>query len=324
MRTEYANMDEGLLTFFEPQVEQLSLTVRPVRSGIVAATQGPTCEGGVWAAPVGRFCLLMVNHVRFPQRTAMTERPRACLCAGIATASALTQIDVPQPQHTARPDDNPVVFLRPDAPQDYVMEAGLGYGMHTFTFLPDFFREQAPDGPDFERIAAAAGHADQASLPAEFSRVLRRLDATQADSPCGSMRVHAAALEVAAILVEHATQAQHAHDRRGGRDQRELVARARELVEAHLAQGLSLDELAARLYVGRTHLCEAFHAETGESLGRYVRRRRIERACELLATTDLSLDAIARAVGYRRQGSLSEAFRAATGMTPTAWRTAHR
>lgn len=102
------------------------------------------------------------------------------------------------------------------------------------------------------------------------------------------------------------------------------MARARELAEAHLAEGLSLDELAARLYVGRTRLCEAFHAETGESLGRFVRRLRIERACELLAITDLPLDAIARAVGYRRQGSLSEAFRAATGMTPTAWRASRR
>lgn len=322
MGVDYAGIDKRLVTFFEPQVDQLGLIVRPVRLGVIAATKGPACEGGVWAAPVGSSCLLMVNRVRFPSATTLTEVSRECLCVGIATASSLTQIDATRPAQSVHPEDNPVAFTRPEGPQDYVLGAGVSYGMRSFTFLPDFFREQLPEAAPFERIAASVVKADQASLPAEVSRVLRRLNTRGADSPGSPLRVRAAALEVAAILIDHADQAERAHERRGSREQHELVDRARELIKDLLAENPSLDELASRLFVGRTRLCEAFHTETGESVGRFTRCLRIERACELLATTDLPLDAIARAVGYRRQGSLSEAFRAATGMTPTEWRSA--
>lgn len=44
-----------------------------------------------------------------------------------------------------------------------------------------------------------------------------------------------------------------------------------------------MDELAARLYVSRSKLCATFRQETGEAVGAYVRRRRGERAEELLA-----------------------------------------
>ena len=56
----------------------------------------------------------------------------------------------------------------------------------------------------------------------------------------------------------------------------------------------------------------------------YARDVRMHHACELLETTDLSLAEIAARVGYSRQGSFSEAFRARCGLPPREWRASAR
>ena len=49
-------------------------------------------------------------------------------------------------------------------------------------------------------------------------------------------------------------------------------------------------------------------------------QRRIERACELLAAGQMSIDAIARAVGFRTRSHFSMMFHRLTGNPPTAYR----
>ena len=44
----------------------------------------------------------------------------------------------------------------------------------------------------------------------------------------------------------------------------------------------TLDELANMLFVSRPHVCSAFSRETGQSIGHYVRARRMERAKAML------------------------------------------
>ncbi len=81
-----------------------------------------------------------------------------------------------------------------------------------------------------------------------------------------------------------------------------------------------MDEAAARLYVSRSKLCAVFKAETGEGLAAYARRRRIERARELLADETLSVAQVAARLGYQRQSAFSQAFKQASGVSPTQWR----
>ena len=85
---------------------------------------------------------------------------------------------------------------------------------------------------------------------------------------------------------------------------------------------MSVDELANRLYTSRSKLCATFKIETGESVGAYVRRRRTERACDLLADSSLSMAQIAERLGYPQQAAFAQAFRQTTGLSPTAWRAA--
>lgn len=95
-------------------------------------------------------------------------------------------------------------------------------------------------------------------------------------------------------------------------------------IEEHLPDTLRLADLAAVAGLGSDRFGRAFKAATGTSPHRYVTRRRVERAAELLARTDLPIAEIAHRVGMAGQSHLTTVFRTAIGATPHAYRTTHR
>ncbi len=94
----------------------------------------------------------------------------------------------------------------------------------------------------------------------------------------------------------------------------------RDMLESDLDGGYSLRELADRVEVHPTHLARTFRRHFGESLGSFVRRRRVERACVTLTTTDTPLADVALAAGFYDQSHFCRLFHRYTGHTPSAYR----
>jgi transcriptional regulator GlxA family with amidase domain len=61
-----------------------------------------------------------------------------------------------------------------------------------------------------------------------------------------------------------------------------------------------------------------FREEVGVSPGQRLARRRVERACELLEKTDLTIDSIAADAGFGTATSLRQHLQATLGVSPTA------
>lgn len=118
-------------------------------------------------------------------------------------------------------------------------------------------------------------------------------------------------------------KALEARARRGDEEAR-IVLKTVALLGRTLDSPLSLQAMAASVYVSRTRLCTVFKRETGVSIGEFQSLMRMARAKTLLAKTDLPMSAIAAAVGFERQGSFTERFRECEGTTPLAWRRAYR
>jgi len=93
---------------------------------------------------------------------------------------------------------------------------------------------------------------------------------------------------------------------------------------ANLGEPLTVTELARACGVGVTSFSSGFRQATGTTPHRYLRKARIERACELLRSTGLSIGEIAGAVGFRGQSHFCSAFIAERGLTPSAYRRACR
>jgi len=102
-----------------------------------------------------------------------------------------------------------------------------------------------------------------------------------------------------------------------------LVRQVADEIDLHLGRHVSTPELAGRLGVSSSTLARRFKAETGLTVAAYVARQRAERAARLLATTAQPVHDIALFVGYDDANYFVKVFRAAYGMTTTAYRAAH-
>jgi AraC family transcriptional regulator len=91
-------------------------------------------------------------------------------------------------------------------------------------------------------------------------------------------------------------------------------------IEDHLAENLSLSEIAAVVHLSPYHFARLFKESTGVPPHQYVIQRRVERAKLLLSTTHWSLTTIAHMVGFAHESHLALHFKRLTGLTPKHYR----
>jgi AraC-like DNA-binding protein len=98
------------------------------------------------------------------------------------------------------------------------------------------------------------------------------------------------------------------------------LRRARDHLDRHYRRDLDLDQLAAVAGVSKYHFVRCFEATYGETPMRYLTRRRIERAQDLLRVANLTVTEVCMAVGFASLGSFSSRFTALVGESPAAYR----
>jgi len=105
-----------------------------------------------------------------------------------------------------------------------------------------------------------------------------------------------------------------------GRQDRERIAQAREILERQFARPPSVSELSRRIAVNRNKLSYGFRDMHGCSMSEYVAERRLETAWRLLKDTDQPISQIAEDVGYSHLPSFSAAFKRRYGVSARAFR----
>jgi AraC family transcriptional regulator len=100
--------------------------------------------------------------------------------------------------------------------------------------------------------------------------------------------------------------------------------RCLEFMRERLSEDISLDELAAEARLSPFHFARMFKQSLGVPPRVYLTRLRMERTCELLETTDLSVTEIAQEVGYSSNQVLARVFIKHQRMSPTDYRRAVR
>jgi AraC-like DNA-binding protein len=99
-----------------------------------------------------------------------------------------------------------------------------------------------------------------------------------------------------------------------------VLRRVLEYIETHLEKNVSLEVLAGIAGSSISHFARAFKQSEGVAPHDYLMRRRVHRALELLAETDLPLSAIAYALGFSDQSHFARRFRQHFGVTPSRYR----
>jgi AraC-like DNA-binding protein len=98
------------------------------------------------------------------------------------------------------------------------------------------------------------------------------------------------------------------------------LRRARDHLDREYRSPVDLDDVAAVAGVSKYHFVRAFAATYGETPIRYLTRRRIERAQDLLRSANLTVTEICMAVGFASLGSFSTRFTELVGESPSAYR----
>ena len=90
----------------------------------------------------------------------------------------------------------------------------------------------------------------------------------------------------------------------------------------HLAEEISVGDLAGVVELSASHFAHVFKESTGLTPLQFITRERINRAQQLIRETSRSLIEIGLAVGYASPSHFAQVFRRVVGVTPTAFRDA--
>lgn len=180
---------------------------------------------------------------------------------------------------------------------------------------PDLYRVVAPDLPRMPGLEPGVG---QDPLIAQLARSLAE-GAGQGtlDRLLAETLVTAIALRTAQLFGGVRTEPPPDPGR-------PRLRRVLDHIEANLGRDLGLVELAQVACLSPFHFSRLFARATGTGPQRYVLRRRVERAREMLLQGEAPLAAVAQELGFADQSHFTNAFRRETGMTPGRFRAANR
>jgi AraC-like DNA-binding protein len=98
------------------------------------------------------------------------------------------------------------------------------------------------------------------------------------------------------------------------------LRQARDLADRRYAEPLDLATLSGAAHVSKYHFARCFAETYGETPMRYLTRRRIERAQDLLRSANLTVTEVCMLVGFASLGSFSSRFRELVGESPSQYR----
>ncbi len=87
-------------------------------------------------------------------------------------------------------------------------------------------------------------------------------------------------------------------------------------IEDHLADELSVRDIAAACYVSGDHLTRLFKKKYGKAVSEYIQEKRIRLAGELLRRQDMTISMVANTVGFGNYSYFTEQFKKYFGVTP--------
>lgn len=94
----------------------------------------------------------------------------------------------------------------------------------------------------------------------------------------------------------------------------------KEYIINNFDKNITLKKLADKVFLSQNYLSELFKKETGEGFYEFLSKYRVERAKQMLITTNLRIYEIGKKVGYNDAITFGRAFKKITGTTPNKFR----
>lgn len=98
------------------------------------------------------------------------------------------------------------------------------------------------------------------------------------------------------------------------------VVRAFDYIYNHLHEPITAQDVADHVGVSRTYFSTLFKKETGIGIAAYIKKKRMEAACNMLLYSDIPYAEISQILAFSSQSHFTQVFKEYTGMTPHEYR----
>jgi YSIRK-targeted surface antigen transcriptional regulator len=98
------------------------------------------------------------------------------------------------------------------------------------------------------------------------------------------------------------------------------VYSALQFIKTHTNQPIGVNDVLKHVYKSRSVFMEQFKKETGETIGRYILKAKLQESKQLLAYSDKSIADISNFLYFSSQPHFQRAFKNEYGITPLAYR----
>lgn len=317
---------------YRPQFEQFEIHLAergPVRTGEIANAVG---SGSAWVMPLTSSCLVM-EHFITPRNDMMLAEytPEPYACVGEMNEATLEcmpaagiQAHALERAHSTDAHSSICSFIQSDCGVELSpLFSGKLYHSRSIIFLRGYFEELTRSYPgEYAGLFDAFGSSWNEEATRTIRKALNQIDEHRATEAGAHLYMRSIVDAMVAELARIQAASAEARREAGERSSTRLTGKAKTLMEQALEEGtrIGIDELAKRLYVSRSKLCETFKIETDESVGTYMRRRRHERACELLDDKSLTVAQVSAQLGYPHQAAFAQAFKHMAGISPSTYR----
>jgi AraC-like DNA-binding protein len=244
-------------------------------------------------------------------------------------------------------EDNPVSSFTPssffvlekDIKGKQVWKAGQHFHGAEITIHERYFEEVIkPSFPTAINFESFINNYTYRYLPLEIASIIQQLQSLSQKSALTEIYLESKILECIAILANEiyaspenafTNQLNYGNVKIGKNRSSALTAsdihaiqKAYDILTENAVNPPTIENLSKIIFLNQQKLKAGFSAYYHMSIGEYTNSIRMTTAANLLATTDLSIEEIAKKVGYNYCGNFAKMFRKLHGKTPLAFRKA--
>jgi len=187
-------------------------------------------------------------------------------------------------------------------------------GNETLGFLQtgQVFR-QKPTSAQFARVAEQV---DKLNLNVDGEELKR----AYFDTPVVSEAKMNSVTDLLSIFADHLAMKSNQIAVQQAHAEPPVITRAKQFILDHLAEDLSLGQVASAVHTSVFYFCKLFKKVTGINFTEFVSRARVEKSKNLLLNPNLRVSEIAYEVGFQSLTHFNRVFKVIVGKSPTEYR----
>ena len=198
------------------------------------------------------------------------------------------------------------------------VSAGTKNAYTDVVYVPSFYRKHLKSSfssLDIDPIEILKRMGDEHNWPISMMNVLSDIRKSRLPGMAAELFYVAKAYELMAALVEMGFNRLPKKS-----EDYEQVVHVIDYINQHYIEGVTQEELVRLSNMCPTKLKTLFHQFTGNSITDYIVMRKTDHAAHLLSDTDMSVEQIAQATGFRTLNGFTKSFKKQMGVPPSEYR----